>query len=120
MSYLTKLFPKMIMPAAMPRRRQAPSAAVIADVAEFYGVTVAEILSPRRERRLSEPRHVAMWCAARLTGQSLPQLARAFRRDHTTIMYAVREVTKRRAANPAVEAETDELYAWLVQRVRLE
>jgi len=115
MSFLSSLFPKMIMPR---RRRAAPSAAaVIADVAKFYGVTVAEILSPRREYRLSEPRHVAMWCAARLTGLSFPQLGRAFRRDHTTIMYAVRQVAKRRAANPAVEAETDDLYAWLVQRV---
>jgi chromosomal replication initiator protein len=52
-------------------------------VAEHFGLTVEEMLSDRR--RPARPRQVAYYLCRELTPSSLPQIGRAFQRDHTTI-----------------------------------
>ena len=54
-------------------------------IAVACGVTVTDILSPRRGRAL-EARKLAMWLARRITRHSYPALGRAFNRDHTVVM----------------------------------
>lgn len=49
-----------------------------------------EIIGPRRTPDLAHWRACAMCVARQHTGQSLPQIGRAFQRDHTTVLYAVR------------------------------
>ena len=66
--------------------------AVCHAVAQVYGVSVDELLGPRRFHRLIEPRHVAMTIARLLLPYSLPEIARAFGgRDHTTAINAIRK-----------------------------
>ena len=68
--------------------------------ADYFGVTRADILARGRSRKVVEARHVAMWLA-RLRGQpSFPELGRAFRRDHTTVMPAIRKIERKIATNP--------------------
>lgn len=62
-------------------------------VAAAYGVTIIDILSPRRGRAL-EARKVAMWLSRRIIGCSYPALGRAFDRDHSTVLRGVREVDR--------------------------
>lgn len=61
-------------------------------VAGVFEIPVADLVSPVRRYRLSRPRQAAMWVVYKLLGSkmSLPQIGRAFRRDHTTIMHALR------------------------------
>lgn len=67
--------------------------AIVRAVAAEYDVTTADLLGRQRPSRLSRPRNVAMYLARRLTGASLPQIARVFDgRHHTTVMYAVDSV----------------------------
>lgn len=75
-----------------------PSIAEIkAAVAEEYGVTVLDIESDRRARECAWPRQTAMWLARRATARSLPDIGRFFGgRDHTTVIFAIRAVEKRR------------------------
>jgi len=63
-------------------------------VAESYGLDVRLLISPRRARKITRPRQVAIWlCAKLLPGRSLPEIGRAFgNRDHTTIMHAIRRI----------------------------
>jgi len=49
-----------------------------------------EIIGPSRALDLAHWRACAMWIARQYTGQSYPQIGRAFNRDHTTVLYAVR------------------------------
>jgi chromosomal replication initiator protein len=73
-----------------------PSVAEIQSaVADHYGITVEQILSPRRNASIVWPRHVAMWLAREMTGLSFPALARQFNRDHSTIIYAGQRVIRR-------------------------
>lgn len=63
---------------------------VIRAVARDYGVSPADVLGSRRTARLVEPRHLAIWLARDLLDMSFPALARAFRRDSSTVQHAVR------------------------------
>jgi chromosomal replication initiator protein len=69
---------------------------IIRVVAHAARLTPLEILSHRRAARLAKARQAAMWLA-RTGGHSYPEIARAFDRDHTTILYAVSRTEQRMA-----------------------
>ena len=61
------------------------------EVSRVTGVPIAEILSERRSARPTLARHMCFALARDLTTHSMPKIARAFRRkDHTTVLYALR------------------------------
>ena len=58
-------------------------------VAEEYGLTMKEMMGVRRAKKFAEPRMIAMWLSYEvLPNKSLPQIGRAFDRDHTTVLHA--------------------------------
>lgn len=61
-------------------------------VAEYYSLTIADLKSVRRERRIVRPRQLAMFLAKELTPLSFPDIAMCFGRDHTTVMHAIRTI----------------------------
>ena len=63
--------------------------AVQSAVEKFYGLSHTQLVGPRRCRELARPRQIAMaLCVDLLPQKSLPQIGRAFNRDHTTVMHA--------------------------------
>ncbi len=79
-----------------PAGATPPTLAAIQDaVCAVSGLTRAELLSPQRSPRVSHSRQLAMYMARELTPLSLTQIARAFDRDHTTVMHAIRSVSAR-------------------------
>jgi hypothetical protein len=76
---------------------------IIEEVSQQTGVSVGEILGPRRAPNLVAARHLAMWRVhKRLPHYSLPRIGRLFRRDHTTILYAVRKIEARASRGDAL------------------
>ena len=67
---------------------------IVKTVAEFCGVTSKGLLGYSRERKYTVPRQVAMYLVRKHCGYSYPQVGSIFRRDHTTVMYACRQVEK--------------------------
>ena len=64
-------------------------------VSNFYSITLAEMLSQRRSRPLARPRQIAMYLAKKMTTRSLPEIGRRFaNRDHTTVIHAVKTITR--------------------------
>jgi chromosomal replication initiator protein len=61
-------------------------------VGRAYGVTGMDLISRRGSKAIYRPRQVAMWIARHLTLRSLPEIGRAFGRDHTTVGIAVRRI----------------------------
>ncbi|GGG30814.1 hypothetical protein GCM10010964_18400 [Caldovatus sediminis] len=96
-------------PAAEPLPAPPRLRAIIAATAAAFGLPEAEIRSARRQG--APPRHVAMALARRLTGASLPAIGRAFGRDHSTVLYAVRRIAARAAADPAFAARLEAIAA---------
>jgi len=63
-------------------------------VAETYGLTVEELVGPRRARPLVTARHVAMYLIRSLTDYSYPSIGKVFGgRDHSTVISAVDKIT---------------------------
>lgn len=66
--------------------------AVIEEVAERHGVPLRHVLSRRRDRHIVAARHAAIReLRERFDGDSLPNIARLFNRDHTSIVHALRK-----------------------------
>ena len=64
-------------------------------VSNYFNISLNEMLSQRRSRPLARPRQVAMYLAKKLTTRSLPEIGRRFaNRDHTTVIHAVKTVTR--------------------------
>ena len=78
-------------------------------VAEYYNIRMAELVSKRRDRPVARPRQIAMFLSKELTTKSLPDIGRAFNRDHTTVIHAVKTIEDLRAKDPAFKEETDSL-----------
>lgn len=76
-------------------------AQILAEVAEQSNVSVADLKSPARFRCIAWPRQEAMWRMVNEGRWSLPQIGRFFNRDHTTVIWAWRQVEKRNALEQA-------------------
>ncbi|MBR0135786.1 MAG: chromosomal replication initiator protein DnaA [Clostridia bacterium] len=60
---------------------------------DYFGVTVDEIVSTRREKRIAVPRHIAMYLCRTLTNISYPDIGKAFGGKHySTVMYACDQI----------------------------
>ena len=64
-------------------------------VCERFGLSVRELVSPKRSHAVSYPRQVAMYLSRELTDASLPKIGKEFGgRDHTTVMHATSKITR--------------------------
>ena len=64
-------------------------------VSNFFNIPLNEMLSQRRSRPLARPRQIAMYLAKKMTTRSLPEIGRRFaNRDHTTVIHAVKTITR--------------------------
>ena len=64
-------------------------------VSNFFNIALSEMLSQRRSRPLARPRQIAMFLAKKMTTRSLPEIGRRFaNRDHTTVIHAVKTITR--------------------------
>lgn len=64
-------------------------------VAEAYAVPVEDLLDHRRDAKLAHPRQIAMYLARKATRHSSVVIGRHFRRDHSTVLYAVQKVERK-------------------------
>jgi hypothetical protein len=63
------------------------------EVCEHFHVTFADLKSPCRTKNLVKPRQIVCYLARRHTGRSMSEIGRWLGgRDHTTILYSVRQV----------------------------
>jgi hypothetical protein len=62
---------------------------IIQGCARACGVTAGEIRGPSRRQAVVQARQIAMSLARSMLDASYPELGRAFRRDHTTILHDV-------------------------------
>jgi chromosomal replication initiator protein len=79
-----------------PATREVPTLEAIQNaVCAVNGLTREELLSKGRSPRVARARQLGMYMARELTGLSLAEIARAFDRDHTTVLHAIRSVKSR-------------------------
>ncbi|MFV0556436.1 MAG: chromosomal replication initiator protein DnaA, partial [Lactovum sp.] len=60
-------------------------------VSQYYHVPISDLTGPKRVKEITYPRQIAMYLIRDLLATSLPAIGTEFgKRDHTTVMYAVR------------------------------
>ena len=84
-------------------------------VSNFFNIPLAEMLSQRRSRPLARPRQIAMYLAKKLTTRSLPEIGRRFaNRDHTTVIHAVKTITRLSEKDDEMKNNIDQLRSLLL------
>lgn len=61
-------------------------------VADYYGISVQDMKSKRRDKHIVFPRQVAMYLIREETPSSLPVIGQAFGRDHTTALHSIDKI----------------------------
>ena len=96
--------------AARPEVTQVQEA-----VAARLEVPVERLVSPSRVAPIARARQLAMYLSRELTDLSLPEIASAFnRRDHTTVIHAIRRVETRALEDAALARTIEQLTSDLV------
>jgi hypothetical protein len=94
----------------MPSARDIQNA-----VCAFYGVSLRDMLSPRRDAAIVRPRQVAVYLCKQLTMLSMPKIGKLFgNRDHTTILASNRKI----AGLVLVDAELAIAVAALIEQIQ--
>lgn len=79
-------------------------------VANHFGLKVSEIMSKRRTKNLSFPRHIAMYLCRKHTTYSYPEIGEHFGgRDHSSVIHAATVVSTKIAADPSIKAIVEDL-----------
>jgi chromosomal replication initiator protein len=88
--------------------------AILDAVAQEFNITISELKGPRRTRRISVPRQMAMYLLRDLSQLSFPQIGEFLGgRDHTTVMHGTSKVEKNLQADAEVREKMERV------RVRL-
>ena len=86
-------------------------------VSNYFNISLNEILSQRRSRPLARPRQVAMYLAKKLTTRSLPEIGRRFaNRDHTTVIHAVKTVTRLSEQDEEMKKNINQIKRLLIEQ----
>ena len=85
-------------------------------VSNFFNIPLAEMLSQRRSRPLARPRQIAMYIAKKMTTRSLPEIGRRFaNRDHTTVIHAVKTITRLSEKDDEMKKNIEQLRSLLLE-----
>ena len=82
---------------------------VMQAVESYFNVSHAELLSDKRSKNISHPRQVAMYLIRRHTDMSYPEIGDSFNKDHTTVMYADRNIQEKMAEDISIKAEVERI-----------
>ena len=75
-------------------------------VAEYYKIRVSDMLSSKRDRKITLPRHMAMAMAKDLTSHSLPSIGDSFGgRDHTTVLHACKKISALKTSSSTISKD---------------
>lgn len=95
---------------ADPASVKITASIIMAQTAAYYDISMESLTAPTRSRSVTMPRHIAMYLCREMTDLSLPKIAEIFhRRDHTTVINAVRNVENKMAANQSIYNQVTEL-----------
>ncbi len=83
-------------------------------VANYYNVSLEELVSKKKTKNIAYPRQVAMYIARKLTDLSLPKLGEEFGgRDHSTVLHACNKVDEDMENSQEIKKNVDDLISML-------
>ncbi|MDO4670182.1 MAG: chromosomal replication initiator protein DnaA [Aerococcus sp.] len=97
--------------------KAAPSVAKIQEiVANYYDVSVDDLIGKKRKRQIVVPRQIAMYLAREVAGGTLPKIGQEFGgRDHTTVMHANAKVEEMLQESPDIRKDLKNIKTMLAR-----
>ena len=89
---------------------------IIRETADYFHLTVDDLYGSSRSQAIATSRQIAMYLCREKTNLSLPKIGQLFGgRDHTTVMYAHRKITKLMTEDRSIFNQVTELTARIQQ-----
>ncbi len=82
---------------------------IIDEVEKYYHLPKGSLVTKKRSSDVAYPRHIAMYISRVTLDTSYAAIGDAFRRDHSTVMNAVKKITKMVAEDADLRASISEL-----------
>ena len=93
-----------------PEGQEITTSLIMAQTADYFGITIDDLCSANRSRTMVSARHIAMYLCRELTDLSLPKIGAQFGgRDHTTVMHADRKIRALMAERRSIYNQVTEL-----------
>ncbi len=78
---------------ATQTRKEVTPQSIMQTVADYYSITVNDLVCHSRRREITVPRQIAMYLTREMTNLSLPQIGQVFgNRDHTTVLHGCEKI----------------------------
>jgi len=74
-----------------------------------FRVSVDELKSRSRKRSVTFPRQIAMYLTRKYTDQSLADIGQVYNRDHSTVLHAIRVVTRDMTRKTSIKEQIERL-----------
>lgn len=78
-----------------------------------FRISVEELCSRSRKRAVTFPRQLAMYLTRKYTDKSLADIGSMYNRDHSTVLYAIKTITKDMSQQTSVRQQVELLCAKL-------
>lgn len=100
---------KTILASIIGTKKRVTSAKKISElVAEFYNISMEDLIKQSRKKEFVKPRQIAMYLIRKELDNSFPSIGDFFGgRDHTTVMHAVDKVEKLMTSKQSFKQEVD-------------
>ncbi|MDR3314003.1 MAG: chromosomal replication initiator protein DnaA [Oscillospiraceae bacterium] len=82
---------------------------IIEEAARAFQLTGTDLRSKRRSSDVSHARQVAMYIISQMTGQPTKAIGNEFQRDHSTVVYALREMREELQRDPGLRKVVNEI-----------
>lgn len=88
------------------------------EVSTFFDLTVKELKSDQKQKRVSQPRQIAMFLSRKYTTESFPEIGRKFGgKNHSTVVHAVKNIKKKRSSDRVISGAVESLSAALEKMI---
>ncbi len=92
-------------------QRNITTAVIIDEVEKYYRLPKGSLITKKRSSDIAYPRHIAMYISRVILDESYSKIGEDFRRDHSTVMNAVKKMKKLVTENPELQDSIKELVA---------
>ena len=85
---------KILANALRHQQKNKAADEILQIVAGFFGLTVSELTSKNKSRKVTYPRYILMYLAREHTNLSFPEVAKIFDMHHTSVIHGCNVITK--------------------------
>jgi chromosomal replication initiator protein len=97
-----KMADEIITKATQGATKKVADGQILKVVAEFFNITIADLLSHNRRKEVVEPRQIAMYLLRDISDLSYPFIGEKMGRDHTTAIHSYEKISREIDRNPSL------------------